>query len=161
MKSGFTLLESLVYLLLTTLILGLSAHVAALFYHTMSMRLESTSSDVLPLLAFHTFKKDIQKASTEETLWKCIKASTIVFSDGIVDYGWTREKECLIRYQGVFNIKTKKWNSSTKSKVLPQVKSLSFKVHKEECIRGVEIKLSLKESSIPLKLFLAVKAGPL
>ncbi len=161
MKPGFTLLESLVYLLLTTLIAGLSLHIGALFYHTIAMHLEDSSVEVLSLLALQSFKKDIQRACKEEASWKCIKGSMIVFSDGVTDYGWAHEDGCLLRYQGVFRIKAQNWKRSTKSKVLSQVCSVRFKVYKQEYIQGVEIELLLKDSSIPLHLFLAVKAESL
>jgi hypothetical protein len=95
MRSGFTLMESLVYVVVSTLLVGVFAHALVLFYHRMEIYGKDTAEYLSIFTALHFMARDIRNSSG----WKYSDSQKILFTVNGEDRVWNFNKGRLIRLE--------------------------------------------------------------
>jgi type II secretory pathway component PulJ len=126
-KSGFSLIECMVYCLIMATIMMLWFNGVASFTRICTAQMYQTNSLSTVYSALDVFTRDIRKAPHATYVWPVITDIAFVFTlPDASSIGWEYKNNRLLRYHGQYNSATKQWIKKTKSLILTDVQTCSF-----------------------------------
>ena len=130
MKTGFSLLSFLLYLLLFTILTTISFH----WVITSCIKSMATSrinnSVINAYMAYDIFMRDARMAPAQEYAWKKITPTGLIWHTKDHDIGWFFEHNMLIRIEGQYNKQKQIWRKKTRSIAAQHITSVIFDVEK-------------------------------
>ncbi len=140
-RKGFTLLEVIIYILLFSFItLATSLWIARLWQFCVAKEKKQVSLITL-YCAHDILSRDICNAPADKTKWKENNETCLIWHTQKGDIGWTQDDGQLVRIEGRYNKKQKKWTKKTKNK-LATTKRVQFKVVGDTYIDYVEFTIA-------------------
>lgn len=131
LRSGFLLVEFLIYLALLSLLSLLLMNITVSTVFNDKRKLPTAA--LLSLLnSFDLVAADIKKAPTLLSQWKKITEQELIWSSENEDIGWRLKKNILIRKHGVFDKYENHWIRYTKSVASAGIKALHFDIEKKQ-----------------------------
>jgi len=130
-KAGFTLLETLCYIAITTIL------VAVLFRSVAATTLQlkkvaQCNAAFCQLFAAHQLlERDLLAAPEQVSAWKQMSDSSLIWQEGQTDRGWLVKKNQLLRVHGVYNSRHEQWTKKVSHVVARGLDSVQFRVHKQ------------------------------
>ncbi len=125
-KTGFSLIECMVYCVIVATIIMLWFNGVASFTGLCNAQAHQINSLSTVYSALDVFTRDVRKAPHTLYAWPLITNTSFVFElDGFF-IGWEYTNKKLFRYQGDYNSITKQWVKKAKSLVLDNVQECSF-----------------------------------
>jgi len=144
-KTGFFLVETLVYLmvfsLLIMLVLRMSSNTISQMAHS-RMYVQNLS---MVNAVMQKFIRDITEAPCNKAKWLLIKSDELIWENNDFTVGWMKEKNTLVRRQGKFDKAKNIWGKKTKSLGAKNIHDVQFDVkRKDQHITAVSISLVCK-----------------
>lgn len=159
-KSGFTLIESIIFLIFSSIIIVLSINFVGYFILNISNQLDQVHRYIDMAIGFERLTNDLRNASVSKDSWKKLSDKEIIFSHQDKDYGWLIKQDKLLRYSGKFNIKNSSWSKRVISVVMQNITKLKFinKNKLDNYISGITIETQVNNRK-KLKSFVALRIG--
>lgn len=160
-SAGFSLLESIVYLVSIVILAQLSIYLFSVIY----LRTKSQSRKVIKYMEIMRgcsfIQKDLKKIPISGDIWKKISQDCLIWSDKNRDYGWYFKKSRLFRCVGSYNRFKNKWDSRHSNLVMDKIKSIYFipLYNKIREIIGLKISIYLEDLRQVLTLYVAFRIG--
>lgn len=127
--AGFLLLESLIYLALSSFFfLVLFQFIVATYGNY--KKIQHYNSNISSLYsAADLIIKDLQSASSDINTWQKITDSSIVWKSKSHDIGWFLKNKKLYRVEGQYNLSRDNFSNKIKSLAANNIHSLLFKIN--------------------------------
>ena len=125
-RSGFSLIECMVYCIMVATIMMLWFNGLASFTRLCTAQSCQINSISTAYSALDVFVRDIRKAPHPLFVWPLTMDTAFIFKLDDLFIGWEYADKKLFRYQGDYNNKTKQWIKRSKSLVLDNVQECSF-----------------------------------
>lgn len=159
-RSGFMLIEFLVYLLLFSIItLAATGMVARLWIPTMHYTKKQTCRIDL-ITAYDCLSYDIKKAKSERKFWKMINPNCLIFPVSEQDVGWLVQNGNLVRIEGTFNMKEGMWSNPVKSLIVKDIQSIAFDVRGDATIQYISFTFTKADEQIKGEIGLTNRTLP-
>lgn len=156
-RTGFTILELLIYLTLFALISTATIRFIVTLWQTCRDQ-EKKQASLIQLSAAHDLlMRDLQMAPAEKNKWKIRSGSALIWSqEATKDIGWLNQNDSLVRIEGVYNAKKGVWQKKIKSLVLPSATKIQFACHEDNQIICIDFVIAdahhtMENTCMPLK----------
>jgi len=143
-RSGFLLLNMLIYIAISTMLIALLFQYSAIWF---SHRYCGPSHNIL--FATQVLMRDLIQAPADSTRWYVKNNSMIAWYTGTQWMSWQKKDEQLLRITGDFDTRNHTWHNKVMSVVVPCMTQFSIapKLSKKE-IQQVTIHLSTPTQDI-------------
>ncbi len=125
-SKGFTLLEVIIYILFFSFITTITALWMVRMWNVCMLKGTKQKSLISLYGAHDILIRDIQEAPADYTQWKEQQADCIIWHTPKADIGWCKQKDRLVRIEGMYDRVKKEWTKQTKSVVAMPVKAVTF-----------------------------------
>lgn len=158
-REGFLLIETLIYLIISTIFFILLFQFLSNTYTKYRKCCFSNSHYTNAHSALYLIERDIQKSSNNPLLWKKLQNNCLIFSissnNKTLDIRWVTEKNNLYRIEGEYDKQLNSWKNSIKSLVLTKIINLEVAFNKTFYLNNESIQsniISLLNIIIELKI---------
>jgi|SRR5579859_3202908 len=132
-KNGFTVIEFLVYFMLTVMLTMLLNQAALYIHQHTKSHMVYCSTWLQAMTAIDLLSQDVETSSYESVLWKKLSEHELIMpGQRQVDIGWSVYKNNLVRIVGSFNKHLNTWHHKRRTIVLKGVSKASFKVERTQ-----------------------------
>ena len=148
-RSGFSLIEFLVYLTVSSTICLLLCNWVVGALHTNALISQKNSVQLSILAAFDCYARDSMCAPSIDSAWLKTEPHYILWrqSDRVIGYQF--DKQQIMRVAGRYNVVTHSVYKKTRSRIAAQVTDCQFNLKKEgNVIAGIEVNFSLQKGSV-------------
>ena len=155
-KAGISLIEVLLYLLLSMSIITYTSRLLLITYRSALRHMKRHDSFIQISCALSYLASDIKKARCEGFNAGELGPECCIFKLGNYDCGWLLKRGRLMRYRGHYNTTTKKWSKLSVSLIVSQISSISFLYEtKNGVLQGIACDITSHTDS--LGLFIAME----
>ena len=151
-RSGSTVISAIIYIFATTfMVIVLMQNTSGLYPRLIGYRKE-TSSYLKLCTAFDLVARDFYSAPVESFQWNIANEHEINWNVDKKTVGWCFQKNRLVRSEGTFDVKRKRWRKKTKSLAADSLSECSFVLNKSgEKVIGLTLALSTTENGNVLR----------
>lgn len=142
--SGFSLLELMIALALTSLVSLLAAHFVASSHVRLNHNARRATRFMALTSAQELLRRDIKQAPAAYDEWKLISGTEYVWHAHEEDIGWQIEHDDLYRSKGLYDVKRRVWIERAKSRVAGGIRQLVMRLEfsPEKHVAAVEVLLA-------------------
>ncbi len=156
-KTGTTLIEVLLYLLLSMMILTGTSQLILSTYSSVQNHIKRADSLIQLSCALSYFARDIKKANREGFRVVDLRKDRCIYHVEGKDYGWLLKKGRFMRYAGHYNSTTNKWHNVSVSMLASSVQAIVFTyTYTSGAVTGIACELTSDSSH--LSVFIALGA---